>query len=208
MGSALEREAGDRSVAGLVAELVDPDAPAACQALVRDALALGAVAWTGGGGHERAEAMGFTPGQARRLVVCAELAGLLEQESWVMPAPISGPADVLAHVGDIRGASQERVVALYLDARNRPIHRELVAVGGLRASVIQPRDVLAPALSLPAAAIVLVHNHPSGDTTPSRQDLEVTRQLAAAAQLLGLDLLDHLVVSRTRCTSLRELGHL
>jgi len=191
-----------------VAELVDADGPAACEDLVRDALALGATAWTGGDGHQRAEAMGFTPGQAHRLVVCAELSRLLEQASWAMPAPISGPADVLAHVGDIRGASQERVVALYLDARNRPIHRELVAVGGLRASVLQPRDVLAPALSLPAAAIVLIHNHPSGDTSPSRQDIDVTRQLAAAAQLLGMELLDHLVVSRTACTSLRELGHL
>ena len=195
-------------MAGLVADLVEPDGSGACRELVRDALALGAFAWTAGGACERAEAMGFTPAQARRLVVCAELAGLLEQESWAMPAPISGPADVLAHVGDIRAAHQERVVALYLDARNRPIHRELVALGGLRASVIQPRDVLAPALSLPAAAIVLVHNHPSGDTTPSRQDLDVTRQLAAAAQLLGIELLDHLVVSRTSCTSLRELGHL
>ena len=99
-------------------------------------------------------------------------------------------------------------MALYLDARNRPLARELVSVGGLRASVIQPRDVLAPALRLPAAALILAHNHPSGDCTPSAEDLQVTRQLAAAAQLLGLELLDHLVVSARRCTSLRELGAL
>jgi DNA repair protein RadC len=95
-----------------------------------------------------------------------------------------------------------------VDSRNRPLHRELVSIGGLRASVLQPRDVLGPALRLPAAALILVHNHPSGDCTPSPEDIQVTSQLAAAARLLGLELLDHLVVSARRCTSLRELGHL
>ena len=196
------------AVAALMAELIEPGRTDAYRDLVRDAVAMGPAAWTGPDASRRAAAMGFTTRQARRLVLCAELAALLEKESWAMPAPIAGPADVLAHVADIRAGTQERVVALYLDARNRPIHRELVAVGGLRASVIQPRDILGPALALPAAAIVLVHNHPSGDTTPSREDLEVTRQLLAGSKLLGIELLDHLVVSRTRCTSLRELGHL
>ena len=196
------------SLAGIVAGLIELDRPANCLSLVEDAVASGMAAWTGEAGQERATAAGFTPRQARRLRLCAELAARLEQESWAMPAPITGPADVLAQVADIRASPQERVVAIYLDSRNRPLHRELIAVGGLRASVIQPRDILAPALRLPAAAIVLVHNHPSGDTTPSREDLEVTRQLVAAARLLGLELLDHLVVSRTRCSSLREMGHL
>ena len=66
--------------------------------------------------------------------------------------------------------------------------------------------MLAPALALPAAALILVHNHPSGDTTPSSEDLEVTRQLAQAARLLGLELLDHLIVARGRYTSIKETG--
>jgi len=152
-------------------------------------------------------ALGLTPAQARRLQHCCQLARAIQQDGADQPAPITGPADVLAHVQDLRTAPQERAVALYLDARNRPLGRELVSVGGLRASVIQPRDVLAPALRIPAAALILVHN-PSGDCTPSSEDIQVTRQLAAAAQLLGLELLDHLVVSARRCASLRELGHL
>ncbi|MGI8608220.1 MAG: RadC family protein [Candidatus Dormibacteria bacterium] len=198
----------DLSLAGIVAELIDFDEPGGCAALVRGALACGMSAWIGEEGKERAIAAGFTARQARQLRLCAEFATRLDKESWAMPAPITGPADVLAQVTDLRSSAQERVVAIYLDSRNRPIHRELVAVGGLRASVIQPRDILAPALRLPAAGIVLVHNHPSGDTTPSREDVEVTKQLVAAARLLGLELLDHLVVSSTRCSSLRELGHL
>ncbi|MHB8509515.1 MAG: JAB domain-containing protein [Candidatus Dormibacteria bacterium] len=155
-----------------------------------------------------AQALGLSSSQARRLQLCARLACAIEVDGADQPAPITGPADVLAHVQDLRTAPQERAVALYLDARNRPLGRELVSVGGLRASVIQPRDVLAPALKIPAAALILVHNHPSGDCTPSAEDIQVTRQLAAAAQLLGLELVDHLVVSARRCTSLRELGRL
>src|ERR1035437_3099077 len=93
----------------------------------------------------------------------------MEREAWAMPAPISGPPDVLAHLVDIRGAVQERVVALYLDSRNRSVHREVVAMGGLRASVIQPRDILAPAMQLPVPGIILAHNHPSDDTQPSHR---------------------------------------
>lgn len=200
--------AADSGLAEIVAALLDIDHPRVALPLVREALACGMAAWTGEDANARAVAMGFTAAQARRLALSASLAEHLERDGWAMPAPITGPGDVLAHVADIRGSGQERVVAIYLDSRNRPLHRELVAVGGLRASVIQPRDILAPALRLPAAALVLVHNHPSGDTTPSREDLEVTRQLVSAAKLLGLELLDHLVVSRTACSSLRELGHL
>lgn len=203
-----EGQVVDPSLGEIVARLIDTTPSPACLAMARDAVACGMAAWAGESGLERALETGFTPEQARRLQLCAELSAKLESESWAMPAPVSGPADILAQVADIRASAQERVVAIYLDSRNRPLHRELVAVGGLRASVVQPRDVLGPALRLPAAAIVLVHNHPSGDTTPSREDLEVTRQLAAAARLMGLELLDHLVVSRTRCSSLRELGHL
>ena len=208
LGEAPAEDLEDLSLAGIVAALVGAEGAAATATRVTDALACGLDAWRGPEGLERALDAGFNVTQARRLRLCAELAARLESDSWAMPAPITGPADVLAQVMDIRASPQERVVAIYLDARNRPIHRELIAVGGLRASVIQPRDILAPALRIPAAAIVLVHNHPSGDTTPSREDLEVTRQLGAAARLLGLELLDHLVVSRTRCSSLRELGHL
>ena len=171
------------------------------------ALAAGLTPWAGAP-QAKLEGLGLTPAQARRLQLCARIACAVEADGADQPAPITGPADVLAHVQDLRDAPQERAVALYLDARNRPLGRELVSVGGLRASVIQPRDVLAPALRIPAAALILVHNHPSGDCTPSAEDLQVTRQLAAAAQLLGLELLDHLVVSARRCTSLRELGHL
>ena len=171
-----------------------------------EAVAVGLLSWAADGADARAVDLGLSRRQAVRLRLCATLLAEMERQSWVMPAPISGPADVLAHLVDIRAATQERVVAIYLDSRNRPIHRETVAIGGLRASVIQPRDILGPAIQLPVAGIILAHNHPSGDTRPSADDLEVTRQLAAAARLFGIELLDHLVVSRSGCSSIKEMG--
>ncbi|HXA43710.1 MAG TPA: JAB domain-containing protein [Candidatus Solibacter sp.] len=191
-----------------LAGILDLDAPEARLDAAEQAVASGLVTWAGVGSAGRAEALGLSRRQSVRLRLCATILSRLEQESWPMPAPISGPSDVLAHVGDIRGATQERVVALYLDSRNRPLHREVVAIGGLRASVIQPRDILAPAIQLPVAGIILVHNHPSGDTRPSAEDLEVTRRLAGAADLFGIELLDHLVVSRSAFTSIKEMGGL
>jgi DNA repair protein RadC len=85
----------------------------------------------------------------------------------------------------------------------RPV---LTSQGTLTASLVHPREVFAPALREPAAAIVLVHNHPSGDPTPSREDHEVTARLAAAGELLGIPVLDHVVVAEQGYVSLRDSG--
>jgi DNA repair protein RadC len=191
-----------------LAGILDLDAPERRLGAAEQVVALGLLSWAGEDADARAVALGLSRRQAVRLRLCATLLAEMERQSWAMPAPISGPADVLAHLVDIRSARQERVVAIYLDSRNRPLHRETVAIGGLRASVIQPRDILGPALQLPVAGVILAHNHPSGDTRPSADDLEVTRQLAAAARLFGIELVDHLVVSRNACTSIKEMGGL
>jgi DNA repair protein RadC len=189
-----------------LAGILDLDAPEAQLGAAEQAVAMGLLSWAGESGDARAVALGLSRRQAVRLRLCATLLAEMERQSWAMPAPIAGPADVLAHLFDIRNASQERVVAIYLDSRNRPLHRETVAIGGLRASVIQPRDILGPAMQLPVAGVILAHNHPSGDTRPSADDIEVSRQLAAAARLFGIELVDHLVVSRSGCTSIKEMG--
>ncbi len=198
----------DRAPEELLAGIIEPEPPSRVLEAAGQVLAAGLSAFTAEDGIERAMALGLSRLQATRLQMCAHLAARLEADSWPMPPPITGPADVLAHLADIRTAAQERVVALYLDARNRPLARKTIAIGGLRASLIHARDVLAPALSLPTAGIVLAHNHPSGDVRPSPEDIDVTRQLAGAVRLFGLELVDHLVVSRTGYCSLKELGEM
>jgi DNA repair protein RadC len=97
-------------------------------------------------------------------------------------------------------------VGLYLDARHRVLRRRLVSLGTLTASLVHPREVLAPALEVRAAALVVVHNHPSGDPEPSPEDCALTERLRDAARLLGVDLLDHVVVAREGFVSLRQRG--
>jgi DNA repair protein RadC len=80
----------------------------------------------------------------------------------------------------------------------------MISIGSLNASIVHPREVYRPAIVLSAASLVLAHNHPSGDTTPSEEDLAITRRLHEAGRLLGIELVDHIVVAKDGYTSLRE----
>jgi len=103
--------------------------------------------------------------------------------------------------------TQERTGALYLNARNRLLrHDPEIYRGTLDRAVVEPRELLKRALLANAAALIVYHNHPSGDPSPSREDREFTRRLAAAADAVGLRLLDHIVVARDGCVSFREAG--
>ena len=120
---------------------------------------------------------------------------------------VRSPADVaqllmaeMAHLG------QEHFRVLYLDTRNRLLGSETVYVGSLNASHIRVSEVFRDAVKRNCAAIIVVHNHPSGDPTPSPEDVEVTSRLVAAGNLLDIEVLDHLIVGQQRFVSLRERG--
>ena len=141
---------------------------------------------------------------ATRLNAIWELA-----ERWLpddRPA-IACPRDAVLLFERLRDARREEVVQVMLDARHRPIATETVAVGSINASRLQPRDVFAPALRHGAAAVVVGHNHPSGDASPSRSDRIVTAALRAAGAMLGVAVLDHLIVTRRGHYSFRDDEH-
>ncbi len=119
---------------------------------------------------------------------------------------LDGPALVWEYLHDLRDKPQEHFVALYLDARDRLIHRETVSIGTLTASLVHPREVFAPAVERRAAALIVAHNHPSGDPAPSAEDRQATRRLSQAGRLLGIALIDHVVVTRTGYFSFRGKG--
>jgi DNA repair protein RadC len=151
---------------------------------------------------------GLRPAQVRRLLAVRELA-----RRWHVPpdsaAPaVTSPREALLQFQDLRTSPKECFAVLYLNTRNQPVGCERVAVGGLNVAALQPREVFAPAISLGAAAVILAHNHPSGDPTPSPEDLGVTRHLLEAGRLLGVEVLDHLVICAERFRSLRESGAL
>ncbi len=144
---------------------------------------------------------GVSRERAERLAAMWELA-----ERWTdddRPA-IGSPRDALLMLDGLRRARREQVVVLLLDARHRPIRLETVAVGTINASRLQPRDVFGPALRSDAVAVIIGHNHPSGDPAPSRADRVVTAALRSAGALLGIPLLDHLIVARRGHHSFRE----
>ena len=95
---------------------------------------------------------------------------------------------------DLAKEAKENFVALHLDAKNRIICFDRVSIGSLSASIVHPREVYKAALLSSAAAVLFIHNHPSGDTTPSREDIEMTKRLKGAGELLGIRVLDHLIV--------------
>ena len=117
---------------------------------------------------------------------------------------IQRPKDALVYVQEIRSRKKEHFIVLYLNARNQVIYKEFVSIGTLNSSLVHPREVFAPALQHSAAGIVLAHNHPSGNCSPSSEDLELTQQLKSAGELLGIEVLDHLVVSETNYMSMKE----
>jgi DNA repair protein RadC len=119
---------------------------------------------------------------------------------------LSRPEDVVPWLAEWREARREHFVAFDLNARHQLIARRLVSVGSLSASIVHPREVFQPAVATSAAGIIVAHNHPSGDPEPSPEDVAVTRRLRDAGELLGIDLLDHLVVAGRGYVSLKSRG--
>ncbi|SCA87084.1 UPF0758 protein [Bacillus glycinifermentans] len=109
---------------------------------------------------------------------------------------------------DMRFLSQEHFVCLYLNSKNQVIHKRTVFIGSLNSSIVHPREVFKEALKRSAASFICVHNHPSGDPAPSSEDIDVTRRLNECGQLIGIELLDHIVIGDQKFVSLKEKGYL
>lgn len=139
-----------------------------------------------------------------RILASVELGRRIFAESPLIK--ISQPQTVAQIAADLTYKQQEHTLALYLNGRQELIHRQTIAVGGVNYLMLEARDVFAPAFRLPASFIILVHNHPSGDPEPSQDDLKVTQRLLAAGELLGINLIDHIIVAKKGYVSLKEKG--
>jgi len=124
-------------------------------------------------------------------------------ESETVPK-ISSVKDVISQVSYLRNKTREHFVVLYLNARNELILKKHLFVGTLNANLIHPREIFANALSANAASVILVHNHPSGDSEPSQADLEITKRLIEAGKIMGIDVLDHVIITKYKVFSFKE----
>ena len=118
--------------------------------------------------------------------------------------PITSPADVLPEIRHIRDLNKEHFVAIFLNARNQVTKTDTISIGSLNASLVHPRELFAPAVGISAASVILAHNHPSGDVTPSKEDISLTKRMVQAGQIMGIEVVDHLIVASDKFLSMKE----
>jgi len=141
--------------------------------------------------------------KAAEIIAVLELGKrLLTEEEHVFLSPQS----VIDSFKDLQELKKEHFVAVYLDTKNKEIAREVISIGTLNASLIHPRELFEPAIRYIANSIIVAHNHPSGDPTPSHEDLLITKQLKDAGELLDIHLLDHLIIAKNAYISFKEQG--
>jgi DNA repair protein RadC len=140
-------------------------------------------------------------GKAIQIVAAAELGRRFYERNGASSPVIRTAQDVFEYAKDIRDLPKEHLRGIYLNTHYKIIHDEVISIGTIDANIVHPREVFKPALAYSAAAVVLVHNHPSGVAEPSATDCEVTRQLVDAGRILGIDLVDHVVVTKDSFTS-------
>lgn len=126
-------------------------------------------------------------------------------ERYIIRSPEDG-ADYIME--EMRSLMQEHFVVIFLNTKNQIIHSQTIFIGSLNASIVHPREVFREAVRRSAASIICAHNHPSGDPTPSQEDIHVTRRLVESGKMIGIELLDHLIIGDRKFVSLKEKGYL
>ena len=138
---------------------------------------------------------GIGAGKACLLLSAFELTKrALDVEDNNLPT-INNAKDAVAQLQELRTAKKEHFVVLYLNARNQLIHKETISVGTLNASLVHPREVFKPAIDCLASNIILAHNHPSGDVEASEEDIELTRRIKRAGDIIGIEVIQHIIIS-------------
>ncbi|MDO8559864.1 MAG: DNA repair protein RadC [bacterium] len=147
---------------------------------------------------------GIDSAKATTLLAAFELSKRASEINDTNLPTISNAKDVVAQLTDIRDRKKEYFVVLYLNARSQLIHKETISIGTLNANLVHPREVFEPAIKHSAAQIAVAHNHPSDDPEPSHHDVEITKRLVDAGRVLGVEVMDHVIVTRTRFFSFKD----
>jgi DNA repair protein RadC len=158
--------------------------------------------------EELAQVRGIGLAKASQIKAAFELANRLEGYSEASKkALVKTPEDIVALVkGRLKGKKKEHFLVLLLDTRNQLIKVSEISIGSLDTSIVHPREVFKEAISASAASIVFVHNHPSGDPEASEDDVKLTKRLAEAGEIMGIDVLDHIIIGEGEYLSLKREG--
>ncbi len=147
------------------------------------------------------EEIGIPIGKACQVVASSELGRRFFKKSGGRNISIRNAKDVSAYVRDMHDLPKEYLRGIYVNGHHRVVHDEVLSMGTLDANIIHPREVFKPALEYGAAAVILVHNHPSGMVMASAADIEITKQLVSAGKIMGVALIDHVIVGKGKYTS-------
>jgi DNA repair protein RadC len=135
--------------------------------------------------------------KAMQIVACGELGRRFFQRKQGGLSVIRTPKDVFNYCFDMRDLPKEQLRGIYLNAHHRVIHDEVISIGTVTSSMVHPREVFKPAVQYGAVGVVIAHNHPSGVLKPSKADIDVTRQLIRAGEVMGINLLDHVILTKS-----------
>jgi DNA repair protein RadC len=145
---------------------------------------------------------GLGPAKACEIIACFELGKRFLKDKQTRL--FMKPSQVWEALKDIRESKKEHFVIFYLDTKNQEITQEIISIGTLNASLVHPREVFEPAVRNLAAQIIVAHNHPSGDYTPSDEDISITQKLVESGKILGIEVIDHVIVTKNDFFSFRE----
>ena len=151
-----------------------------------------------------AETLEIPLSKACQIVASFELGRRAYQQRAGKPVFVRTATQAYEHLKSMGGLQKEQLRGLYLNSRYQVVHEELISVGSLTANIVHPREVFQPAIEYGAVAVVIAHNHPSGNVEPTGDDILATKQLVAAGRVLGIDLLDHLIITSMTFVSLME----
>jgi DNA repair protein RadC len=140
--------------------------------------------------------------KAMQIVACSELGRRFFLKRSTGPQMIRTAKDVFEYLADMRNLPKEHLRGIYLNTHHRIVHDEVISIGTINTNIVHAREVFKPAIEYGAAAVILAHNHPSGITTPSEADIEITRQIVAVGKMIGIPVIDHVIIGGNRFTSI------
>ena len=149
------------------------------------------------------EIKGLGKAKTSQIIALLELGKRLNTENKI---EVVSPEDVWKLCPDIREAKKEHFVVFYLDTQEQLIERQIISIGLLNSTLVHPREVFEPAIRYLAAQVVVAHNHPTGDPNPSTADIEITKRLVEAGKMLGIQVLNHIIVTKETHFSFKEKG--
>lgn len=157
--------------------------------------------------EELSDIKGMGPAKAAQVKAALELGKRLAANTFGERTVIKTPDDAVNLVmEEMRHLDREHFRVLLLNTKNRVLSHEVISIGTLNASTVHPRELFRNAIKRSAAALILVHNHPSGDPSPSKEDIDVTKRLLEAGHIIGIEILDHLIIGDNKFTSFKAKG--